>query len=332
MADFILSIIIPVYNVEKYISKTLDSIFSQYYTDDKIEVIIINDGTPDNSMEIVKKYICPNTNLIIINQKNQGLSVARNTGLKYAKGKYVWFVDSDDWIEKGCLVNIINNLNFRNVDVFIYKIREYDENGHVLLERKFVNNDSEHHCTGADVVMYLPHHQTKYTPMQMYIIKRAFLIDNNLWFVPNIYHEDIDFAPRMLVKTDDVVYVPQVSYCYLRRSSGSITSNEKILKKRVLSLLTIFDSHRQMLISEVRSDRRRALYYDLYRIAQYIWRLLPEPYYSNWYQELNLKGYLSSFRILVLKNILCDRPLWHFPGRVIFFLSPKLLKKLKKSF
>lgn len=231
--SIILSIIIPVYNVEKYIFQTLDSIFSQEVSLELFEVIIVNDGTPDHSMEIVDKFVCNYGNINVINQDNQGLSVARNTGLKFARGKYVWFVDSDDWIEKGCLAKILNNIENIEVDIFIYKIREYNEDGHVLLERRFVDNNSIQHCSGVEVIMNLPRHQIMHTPMQMHIIRRSFLIDNDLWFIPGIYHEDIDFASRMLVKTDSVVYVPIVSYCYLKRTSGSITSNSVLLKNRI---------------------------------------------------------------------------------------------------
>lgn len=328
----ILSIIIPVFNVEQFVFKTLDSIFSQEVSLEEYEVIIVNDGTLDHSMDIVKKFSSKYINIKVINQVNQGLSVARNSGLKLARGKYVWFVDSDDWIEKDCLAKILNTLENVEADVFIYKIREYNEEGHVLLERRFVNNDVIQHCSGAEVIMNLSRHQVMHTPMQMHIIRRSFLIDNNMWFIPGIYHEDIDFASRMLVKTDSVVYVPIVSYCYLKRTSGSITSNAVLLKKRVKSLLYIYDSHREILLKEKRYDRKKALWYDLYRIACYIWRILPEPLYSEWYKELNLNDYIKAFRKPILKNIACDRPLWKFPSRFLFLLSPHMLKKIGKSF
>ena len=90
------SIIIPVYNVEKYLKKCLDSVFNQTYKD--YEVIVVNDGTKDNSMDIVKDY-----DVKVINQKNQGLSAARNAGVKKATGEYLIFLDSDDYWEKDLL-------------------------------------------------------------------------------------------------------------------------------------------------------------------------------------------------------------------------------------
>ena len=101
-----LSIIIPVYNVENYVGKCLESCLNQDIPKNEYEIIVVNDGTKDNSVQVIEKYITPENNIRLIHRKNGGLSAARNTGLKEAKGEYVWFVDSDDWIEN-------NVLNFR---------------------------------------------------------------------------------------------------------------------------------------------------------------------------------------------------------------------------
>ena len=90
------SIIVPVYNVEKYLRKCLDSLVNQTLKD--IEIICINDGTKDNSVEIIDEYVKKYSNVLLINQENQGLGMARNNAMKYAKGDYIAFVDSDDWI------------------------------------------------------------------------------------------------------------------------------------------------------------------------------------------------------------------------------------------
>ena len=92
-----LSIIIPVYNVEAYVGKTLESVFRTTARAEDFEVIVVNDGTRDNSMEVVRQY-ANRPNITIVEQENQGLSAARMNGLAVAKGEYVWFVDSDDWL------------------------------------------------------------------------------------------------------------------------------------------------------------------------------------------------------------------------------------------
>ena len=107
------SIIVPVYNMEKYISKCLDSIFSSTYKN--YEVIIVNDGSTDKSDEIIKTYIEKNRNIIYIKEENMGLSTARNNGVSKATGDYIIFVDSDDYIEEKLLENL--ELNIDNNDV-----------------------------------------------------------------------------------------------------------------------------------------------------------------------------------------------------------------------
>ena len=109
------SIIIPVYNVEKYLKKCLESVYNQTYKN--YEVIVVNDGTKDNSMDIVKNYPAK-----VINQKNQGLSVARNNGVEKASGEYILFLDSDDYIEKGLLKEINKSLN-NNPDIVRFQIK-----------------------------------------------------------------------------------------------------------------------------------------------------------------------------------------------------------------
>ena len=96
----ILSIIIPVYNVEKYVEKCIRSCENQDIPKENYEVIVVNDGSPDGSLAIVERLANEFSNIKVINQENKGLSMARNTGLEAAKGEYVWFVDSDDWIEE----------------------------------------------------------------------------------------------------------------------------------------------------------------------------------------------------------------------------------------
>lgn len=115
----LVSIIIPIYNVEQYIEQCFTSIYAQDISEDIFEVIAVNDGTPDNSMSIVKTIASQHKNLVIINQENQGLSVARNTGLDHAKGEYIWFVDSDDWLTKDSLSIVLDTIiSYPKIDVF----------------------------------------------------------------------------------------------------------------------------------------------------------------------------------------------------------------------
>ena len=113
-----ISLIIPVYTVEQYIGRCLQSCLCQpHVAADGYVLVIVNDGTKDSSMHVVEGMTRDYTTVTIINQHNQGLSMARNAGLKAAKGEYVWFIDSDDWIEVNCLHGIIERLEQTKVDV-----------------------------------------------------------------------------------------------------------------------------------------------------------------------------------------------------------------------
>lgn len=117
----ILSIVIPIYNVEKYIDRCFESIYNQSVDDNQIEVIAINDGTPDASMRIVAEYSNEHTNLKVINKENGGVSSARNLGIQKSVGKYVMFVDPDDYLSEGTLSNILHKLNRIEHDLVIYR-------------------------------------------------------------------------------------------------------------------------------------------------------------------------------------------------------------------
>lgn len=240
----LLSIIIPVYKVEKYIGKTLDSISAQNDCLSNVEVIVVNDGTPDNSMEIVNAYTGKIQNLVIIEQSNGGLSSARNTGLKRAKGKYVWFVDSDDWLERDSIGRVTKELNadIGKTDIFCFKIREYGEAGDFLCEKYFPFKDITY-LEGTSFLLS----SISFAPMQQYMIKREFLENNCLLFAEGVLHEDIEFAPKMLMKARQVCVIPEVSYCYLRRSGDNITGNKNsINEKRLKSLSFILREYIDM--------------------------------------------------------------------------------------
>ena len=137
----LLSIIIPVYKVERYIKATLQSVFNQNIDTTSYEVIVINDGTPDDSMSIVTEFSKKHENLFIISQANQGLSCARNAGLKRAKGDYVWFVDSDDTIVDNAIA-MFSSLTKMQADIYVFGLKKTDENGTVFNHgRREKNNE-----------------------------------------------------------------------------------------------------------------------------------------------------------------------------------------------
>lgn len=212
------SIIIPVYNVEKYLKKCLESVYNQTYKN--YEVIVVNDGTKDNSMDIVKNYPAK-----VINQKNQGLSVARNNGVEKASGEYILFLDSDDYIEKGLLKEINKSLN-NNPDIVRFQIKEVFEDGKKTEynERPFTDK------TGQEAFQLI----TKYHFVEnawCYAIRREYYLKNNFKFKENTFHEDFGLLPLVIIKAKKVNSINYIGYNYLQRQ-GSIMSNKEYTKTK----------------------------------------------------------------------------------------------------
>ena len=220
----ILSIIIPVFNVEQFIAQCIESIYSQHFPLKRFEVIAVNDGTPDHSMDIVKRFAAKYSNLQIINQENKGLSVARNTGMQYAKGDYVWFVDSDDWLSSKSLSIVWQNiLRYPQIDVFATVLMiQYEKTGKAKVE--YVPNPKVK--SGRDYMFR--NNNANRGACQRYIFKKTFLERYDLKFMPGVYHEDGEFSNRMLYLADNLIIIPQPVYNYRIRTSGSIMSSRKM--------------------------------------------------------------------------------------------------------
>lgn len=226
----LLSIIVPVFNVELYIEKCLLSCLKQDIPLSDYEIIVINDGSPDNSLQIAEQVATRAKNMRVISQPNGGLSMARNKGLFLAKGKYVWFVDSDDWIEENCLKDIVACLEKNNPDILQLQYRNsYDNeklNKDYFCKIEGVVNGKQQISNGG-----LP------IPAQFGIYKKSFLIKNKLEFYPGIFHEDCEFKPRVLYLAERCSSYDKVVYNYYQRTSDSITS--AINPKRAFDYLKV---------------------------------------------------------------------------------------------
>ena len=204
-----LSIIVPVYNVEKYIIKCISSLLCQDYAD--YEIIIVNDGTEDRSIKLIQQNF-DDLRIRIINQENQGLSQARNTGMKEACGEYVWFFDSDDWVSENVLGNIVQSL--KDCDI-LYFTRSYEENSDGITKEKI--ETMCHSSNGRELPLReYPH------CVPFFIYSREFLVRNGLSFAKGIFHEDSLFTPCTLYMANEVCPYDIPVYHRLVRE-GSIT-------------------------------------------------------------------------------------------------------------
>ena len=234
-----LSIIVPVYNVASYLSKCLDSLLAQDLPQNEYEIIVVNDGSTDNSGNIAQQYADKYANITLINQANQGLSGARNTGIKQAKGDYIQFVDSDDYLEANVLGELMEQVKKDELDVLRFNYENVNENGDVINPNKdpkyFVDFSNE----VVDGLTFLNNKLGPACYAVQFIIKKNLLIDNNIIFKSGIYFEDTEWTPRMLLKAGRVASTGAVVYYYLVRE-GSITKavnkdkQRKVLEDKIL--------------------------------------------------------------------------------------------------
>ena len=225
------SIIVPAYNTEKYIDKCLKSIFSNTYKN--FEVIIVNDGSTDKTEDIINKYIIKYDNIIYIKQKNMGLSLARNNGVKKATGDYLLFIDSDDYVEKNLLENI--NKNIDDLDVLRYQLNMVFNDKIIPYEEKEFNVTD-----GIDAFEKI----VKYKFIEMaalYVINRKYYLDNNFMFEKDVYHEDYGLLPLVIATAKKVNSIIYLGYNYVQRDGSIMSSNDiEKMKNKMDDMLFLF--------------------------------------------------------------------------------------------
>lgn len=243
------SIIIPMYRVENYIEKCIKSCISQnnITLGDDYEIICVDDGSPDKSASIAESFERNYEGLRVVHQENQGLSGARNTGMSFAHGEYVWFVDSDDWIEPNCLYNLCSYLK-DDIDIVEIQFKYAFEDG------TFAPGESRCPIVGVKTGIEATLKGGVHIPAQFSIFRLDFLKEYNLRFVKGIYHEDVEFKVRALLFAERVLAIPDICYNYLQRTTGSITSTFKL--KNGMDLLFVLDSHYKFVQSYGRKVRR----------------------------------------------------------------------------
>lgn len=214
------SVIVPVYNVEKYLRECLDSVLNQSYPD--WEAICVNDGSTDGSAAILEEYAQKEARVKVVSQPNGGLSAARNTGLKAASGEYVLFLDSDDWLEPQALEVLASKLD--GEDMLCFSGRRYFED-----ERAYHEPDrltAREYPSGMDYYNdnALAHRDFAFVCVVLRAYRRSFLLDNELFFKEGIYHEDDLFTPKACFFARPVKVIGECLYDYRVRANSITTT------------------------------------------------------------------------------------------------------------
>lgn len=219
-----LSVIIPVYNVEKYIEKCINSLLDNDLEVSEYEIVVVDDASPDGSLSIVQEIAKRHSNIKIISQENKGLGGARNSGILISKGDYLLFLDSDDWYLNNTLNNLISIADTNELEILEFAAQGILPNGKIAFH--YHNSTNENILSGVDYynsIRYLNSACNK-------LYKRSFLVDNNFFFLERIYIEDFEFNTRAFYKAKRVMATDSLVAQFLQ-SENSITRNNDFSKK-----------------------------------------------------------------------------------------------------
>ncbi len=215
------SVIVPVYNMEKYLSRCLTSLINQ--TIDNLEIIVVNDGSTDKSDEIIKEYKKANNNIRYVTKENGGLSSARNFGLLYATGEYIAFLDSDDYVDRNMYKKMYEKAKEHNSDyVECDFLWQYDDHQKIDTGIRYINK-KEMFVT-ARVVAWNK------------LIKREIILENKLQFPVGLYYEDVEFFYKLLPHINSFDFVEEPLVYYVQRET-SIVNKQDSRTKQIFKIL-----------------------------------------------------------------------------------------------
>lgn len=230
-----LSFVIPAYNVEKYIERCLNSIYSQDVEESRYEVIVIDDGSTDSTVHLLREIQKEHENMQVVSQKNQGPSTARNKGIALSKGKFIWFVDSDDHIAEGSVTSLLSHVPDSDIDILYFTYNEVSMNGSIKQGPKQpVAKNILMSGKRALAEGFYP------TSVWLALWNREYLNSLSLQFNTEImYAEDSLFSFQALVQSHNVMFVDDAYYVYERRegSSTTKTGKEKLLKQKTSDII-----------------------------------------------------------------------------------------------
>ena len=227
-----LSIIVPVYKVEQYLPKCVDSLLHQDLLPGEYEIILVDDGSPDLCGDICEEYAVRFSNIKVVHRENGGLSAARNTGVDVAQGQYIQFVDPDDYLEPNVLKALVDKMEDEGLDLIRFNYQNVNVQYEVFEPNKVSKPYVDYHDESCDGLTFL----TERLGFGCYAWQ--FMIRNELLegcrFKEGIYIEDTEWTPRLLMKAQRVTSTKLMVYNYLFREGSITQSVDEEKKKKVL--------------------------------------------------------------------------------------------------
>lgn len=282
-----LSIIVPVYKVEDYLCKCIDSLLNQDLPKEEYEIILVDDGSPDRCGEICEDYAARFSNIKVVHRENGGLSAARNNGIAESNGKYVQFVDPDDFLEPNVLKQLVDKMERDQLDVLRFNYQNVNEQYEVFKPNKVDKPFVDYRDDVCDGLTFLTERLGFACYACQFMIRRELL--NNCRFKEGVFFEDTEWTPRLLLQAARVSSTDLMVYNYLIRTGSITQSIDEEKKKKVLNdkLLLIDDLKEQMSMVKDKRWFEGAIAQTVVSIVGYI----SKNYYDKRKQHLN--GLLS---------------------------------------
>lgn len=254
----LVSVIVPVYNVELYIEECLDSVVKQTYQE--LQIIVVDDGSTDSSSQKVQPYLSDGR-VQFIEQANKGLSGARNTGLEVASGEYVLFVDSDDYLEANAIKELVYLMEKDQVDLIRFNGRAFLDELNEPIEQN--NYDFSHRL--KEGILYKQNRfevnrRTFASPVYLYMVKREVIKKNTLSFYEGILHEDELFTTQIFLNSHSMIYANDFYYNRRYRENSIMTNqSQERLKRTVDSYTIIFKELEKLYVNNEYSKEQKKL-------------------------------------------------------------------------
>lgn len=293
------SVIIPVYNTEKYLRKSLNSVLGQSYSN--FEVLIVNDGSTDASEEVIKQYL-GDSRFKLISQMNKGLGGARNTGIQAAKGDYLVFLDSDDYLSIDCLKSLVDVINNKEYDVIVFDAIGVSESDQQI--QHFTNRNYTKPLSEISKIQFMMMEPT--ACFKAY--KRVLFSGYHIYFPERLWYEDFATTLRLALHAEENIYIKKPLYYYVQQPS-SITHTR--FSKRMLEIKTAFDIvkeyYEQNNVYDVFKDELEwngflhMQYYSAFRLFSYGFHYAEMRQLSNYFKTVFM-DYKSNKYILAQKE------------------------------
>lgn len=223
----LISVIIPVYNVEAYLRECVESVLKQTYQN--FEIILVDDGSTDSSGVICDEYVDKDERVSVIHQSNGGLSVARNTGLSESNGDYIYFLDSDDYIAENALEHLIKIAEKDNSDIVFFDAVSFADTNDFTVKQNYIRKNNYQTDNGLNVFSKMSKNQEFHSAVPLLFIRKEFLLNSCITFIPGILFEDMVFTYQLFCKSVTVSQCSEALY-YRRYRKNSIMTSSKTIK------------------------------------------------------------------------------------------------------